>query len=963
MRRHPKILKKKIAEKSDADSSGEAKKSDADGGEARRSSQSGPGAQEKILKITGKSKSRSKSKRGASNRAKRRKRQGRRRQSTNTTILIAIVGLIVFVVIAWGVANAGKSSKNKIRLAGKPPTTGKKKPPKPPVKKPDLVAGTPKPLRDKIVPIPPPPSKPPLTVDDSPMVSTLTLRPEKSETEADIAKRDHYLALQNTDPDLRQYNLLATLNVEHNGKNIEVTDIEEKYYYLKLNSAVNAGTLEKLLPLGKWCLEKDLPIKAEVVYFHAYSLFQNDQKVWDGIRALGYIKIDRHWIAEEEAKTIGYFKYKGEWLHWRVLQEKGLRFHEGEWLTEQEIRDRLTQKWELIAQKKVMIPGNKYKPQLKQTPTKGSGAVADASRPKMPGGNTGIADAGQPKITGDKKNIVKATKPYIPDLQDLPPIIKTSRPGRTRRYPVPFASAICLVDANDEKILQKTISPYISRQLRQNYTDHIEQYCLQKGYLPGDMQLWLKKFSQIRETFWQALDPYYDDLPEAIRLLNILRQKYPKRVERNYHLAIAIAIVWDTSDSLFSSRYWGLWSIFQPAQFPKLLRFWEVFAYYTELRNRRWFVFNPQELSWPLLIHLVDLDISQEEITWAQQNYAGKTKNIGKLYSDVTYDQQRLETRRPSIGANDYTLSNIMKYNGVCGDQAHFMTRIAKCFAIPACKVSGFSRFNVSSGHCWAGYLIGQGGRASMEFTGRYYHDMYYTGDIFDPQTRQKTLDRFIAMTYASVSVSYRKYMESLVLARMARYLRDKDCHLTLKLTKYVLSRNCLLKAAWEMLVDCMVLGVLKKNEILPWLNLMIDKLQEHPDMTIHVLENFLDAIPKKNSSLRQQYYNKLFAVYKKRPDLQLRLRIPQCHEMAEAGQAKKAMLLALSTCQKHAQEGALILPLVEHSVAIAKKHGYQRYLRRELEKVRDKFPKYRGGEITTAYQKFGQILQSIDEK
>lgn len=521
-----------------------------------------------------------------------------------------------------------------------------------------------------------------------------------------------------------------------------------------------------------------------------------------------------------------------------------------------------------------------------------------------------------------------------------------------------FGDPVPALGEGDRERLSGALNKSVINAFLAEYVNRVEKTYSEQYSVSPELIDWLGDHEIVRETLWLALSPQYDNIPEAVEIFDTLRIKHPKKIGKYYHLAVAVAVVWDTPDAVEKSRHFTVWGI-GDSQFGELLSYEEIFEYFTNPRYMRSFVYKPDALPWPMLVHLVDFDITPREYEWALANYKGKRSTISRTYSEVKYDYQKLGHEEPKLGSRMYTLPNILQYGGICGDQSHFASRIAKAFGVPAMKVAGKGRYG-GSGHAWVGYLVTKGREPTLEFTGRYLFDYYYTGDVFDPQTKTRALERYVAMMYEGASASYSRYIDSLTLARVAESIKRDEPELSLKLAEYAVKTNYFCKPAWELLIEHIGNGTMDRKTGLSWFNTMIKKLKGHPDMTMKSLPVFMRCIPGDDTARRQKTYDQVFKLYRERPDLQIRLRITQCRELADAGLPMKALTLALETCRTNAKEGALILPLVEQCVDIAKKNGLSGKLLPELKKVQAGFPKKRGDKTSPAYMELKELMNSL---
>lgn len=130
----------------------------------------------------------------------------------------------------------------------------------------------------------------------------------------------------------------------------------------------------------------------------------------------------------------------------------------------------------------------------------------------------------------------------------------------------------------------------------------------------------------------------------------------------------------------------------------------------------------PWELVW-----VVDAPVPESELLWAQKNANWSRHNWSEAYGHIRYRMDRA-----TQGVNPYkayTLAEIEKEGGICGDQAYFAAMTAKANGIPAMVISGEGD---RGGHAWFGYE-----RARNDWnlnTGR-YADNYAAGTTRHPQT------------------------------------------------------------------------------------------------------------------------------------------------------------------------------------------------------------------------------------
>lgn len=545
------------------------------------------------------------------------------------------------------------------------------------------------------------------------------------------------------------------------------------------------------------------------------------------------------------------------------------------------------------------------------------------------------------------------------------PVIMMVDPGRWREYPPPgdLNDPIAPLGEGDAATFARKPDAAGLKRFLAGYVDRIETHYRSKA--TPELLAWLAAHPAIRRDFWLALDPTYDEVAAALAILDDLRSRNAKAVETFHHLAIALAVVHDSAGAIAGSTYTAIWGI-DKQQFCKPPPYQEIFDHFILPKHLALFPFKPQQMSWSMLVHVADLDLDAEQRGWAIANEIQRRTDIAALYPAVPYDYQKLNTRRSRLGSDPYSLSNLLKIGGVCGDQAHYTSRVAKAFSIPAMKVTGEGRYGAASLHAWAGFLTAKGGRPVLDFTGRYNFDFYYTGEIFDPQTRTRTLDRYVALAYDGASLSFEKMQLADALARAGRACRVDQPAVSLALAKAAVDQNRYSAMAWRLLMEHVAIGTLPRKEAAVYGQRMLTDLAAHPDLTIECLDMYLRSIPETEVDARQKLWTGAYRLYAQRPDLQVALRLRQCRELISAQREQEALTKALETVAGNAKEGSLILPLVELVVASSKVFAASEpkfrlaVVKDALHKVDADFPKQRGSTASPAYADFKTLIDSL---
>ncbi|HTL31048.1 MAG TPA: hypothetical protein VL282_17590, partial [Tepidisphaeraceae bacterium] len=225
------------------------------------------------------------------------------------------------------------------------------------------------------------------------------------------------------------------------------------------------------------------------------------------------------------------------------------------------------------------------------------------------------------------------------------------------------------------------------------------------------------------------------DGKDAYLLLDRLRKKFPN-VAQLPNLAAAISLTHDKPIQTHLNE-----NIVKSAD-PL-----ELYAYFTA--NEKRMSFGLRNVPVELLVYVVDTTASIAELNWALEHYAGR-QNIGDLFAMVRYDESAFSRgTQKAVSANGYNLPNVLRYGGVCVDQAYFAEQVGKAIGVPTATDKGRSS-EVS--HAWVGFLQFNGKQGLWNFdSGRYASYKHVRGDVRDPQTRESIPDSFVAILGESI--------------------------------------------------------------------------------------------------------------------------------------------------------------------------------------------------------------------
>lgn len=156
------------------------------------------------------------------------------------------------------------------------------------------------------------------------------------------------------------------------------------------------------------------------------------------------------------------------------------------------------------------------------------------------------------------------------------------------------------------------------------------------------------------------------------------------------------------------------------------------------------------------LAFVVCSPVSTEELEWAAKKLRSlRRAKWGEAFSMVEYLMERAIN-----GLNpypDYTLPQILKHGGICGDQTYFCVNTARAVGIPAFGLSGITD---SGGHAWASVKI-KPDEWSTDI-GRISGVSKGTGH--DPQTGEKIAEQDVWQW------NHRKYQNTKLWAKVQRH-------------------------------------------------------------------------------------------------------------------------------------------------------------------------------------------------
>ena len=432
---------------------------------------------------------------------------------------------------------------------------------------------------------------------------------------------------------------------------------------------------------------------------------------------------------------------------------------------------------------------------------------------------------------------------------------------------------------------------------------------------------WLDKHKDLKEEFFAAIHPR-DDARRVLEVFRDLWKADPDAVAKYPNLAIAVSVVWDQPDHTYDYRGHQLRTKSRlPDAYSKHghLDEFKYHAARAKALQARESGVRVEVLPWEFLVYVVDHRTPTDERDWAVKNYLPKRPMIGKVYHEIEYDRLMLETgsKECKLNGHDYTLPDIRKYGGVCAMQADFAARVGKSLAVPAAYVRGEGQG--LERHAWVMWVeVRSATKASLQFQleswGRYRIDNYYTGELEDPQTGDKILDRDMERRLSAAAADrVGKRQADLVMEFYPEVVKaaEPDAKQKVGYLINVLRLSVYNEAAWlelaRMARDGEVTDAGTKQLILEQTERLLTGFAKYPDFSWKVAGDLMTL--QKDAATRNRFFYQLAGIYEtaNRPDLSSEARLKWADFVAEGKQYAVAASGLAQTIKKFPNEGRYI--------------------------------------------------------
>jgi hypothetical protein len=366
-----------------------------------------------------------------------------------------------------------------------------------------------------------------------------------------------------------------------------------------------------------------------------------------------------------------------------------------------------------------------------------------------------------------------------------------------------------------------------------------------------------------------------------------------------------------------------------------------LFDFYVEHEKR--LLYGLTKLPAELLVWTVDSTSPIEEMEWAVGKFAGNRK-VGSLFFEIEYDYDHLRKGKPKkVTQAGFSLPNILKYGGVCVDQAYFAVMVGKSIGVPTAMVSAQG---AEVGHAWVGFFQTQGRRGRWNFdVGRYSAYQGIRGNAEDPQTRRtipdsyvsvlaeligtRTADRWAAAAFTDAAVYLGNQAEDFRPKPIDRPADDapplapriNDAETQLRLLEAGLRRTPGYGRAWFAIRNLAAQGRMGLSDKKKWAGLLQQMCgRAYPDFTLAILRPMIKSIESPREQLR--LWDAAARIVTSRADLSAEVRIAQGQAWEALDEPAKAGQCYEDVIRRFANDGPFVITALAKTEQMLKAAG-----------------------------------------
>ncbi|MGC9261515.1 MAG: hypothetical protein ACP5I8_15745 [Phycisphaerae bacterium] len=370
-----------------------------------------------------------------------------------------------------------------------------------------------------------------------------------------------------------------------------------------------------------------------------------------------------------------------------------------------------------------------------------------------------------------------------------------------------------------------------------------------------------------------------------------------------------------------------------------------LFKYY--VRYQRAMYFGIRKVPARLLIYVVDSCSSIRSMTWALNKYHGDAM-VGQLFFRVPYDYSTyLHGAKKEVDIKGYNLPNIVRYGGVCADQAFFASEVGKAIGVPTAYDTGMSGV---VGHAWVGFLQQVGNQAAWNFSvGRYSEYRGVVGIVQNPVTRRPEPDSFMSLSSQFIGTTQHQRWNAVALTDAAlRLLSFSATHgaflpapppvrvfgRTAKpLTNSVATQLSLLRWAvhecdgyadsWMLVGYLASKGKLTLAEKKLWAGAVMRLCGlRYPDFAMTILQPMIMSVKKPKQ--QNEFWNRAYALFAATHfDLAAQVRMMQARLWRKAGHYNRAGICLMDVINRYANAGPFIITALHEAAQILRRQKH----------------------------------------
>jgi hypothetical protein len=445
----------------------------------------------------------------------------------------------------------------------------------------------------------------------------------------------------------------------------------------------------------------------------------------------------------------------------------------------------------------------------------------------------------------------------------------------------------------------------------------------------------LLKFLRKHPKFTHALAFLVTSTDDAEGMANViakLREKHEKDLENFATLAAAICVVHDKPLKRRVNE-----------NIPEAIDPVAIFEYFSA--NEKQMYFGIRNVPAELLIWVVDTTSTTAELKWALNNYHHNNE-VGQLFFTIKYDDDAFAkgtTKR--VTEAGFNLPNILKYGGVCADQAYFAMEVGKAIGVPTAYASGAS---ATTNHAWVGFLQAKGKQGWWNFNaGRYSAYKGVRGLVLDPQTRQNIPDNDVSLSAEMIGATDVDRETAVAFTDVAAHLftlmqKEKQLEPETPETKYPdmrakaltpspetvlefldssLKKNLGYARAWLTVGSLAGEGKMTLEQKKFWSN-EIMKLcgAKYPDFAMGVLEPMIGTV--KDVKEQNRLWEAAFKLFDQRMDLAAEVRMNQAAMWDENGDSNEAGKCYMDVVTRYADAGPFVLKALTGAESMLRSTG-----------------------------------------